>query len=294
MDGYTSGIITLLAINCIAALGVSLFTGFTGVFTLGHAGYMAIGAYTAAILTVQYEVNFIVAIIAGGILAMIFAYLIGLPTLKLVGDYYTIASLGLGEAIRLIIENWESFTRGSRGYPGIDNYTSMPVAVSFLLVMGIGMFFLVNSNYGRAFKACRDDYVAASLLGFNTTRFRVFSLAISGFYCGVSGALLGGFMSFIQPVMFDMAKSTELVSIVVFGGLGSMSGCLIGTTILTLVTELFRPISQYRMLVYGMVLVLVMVLRPEGIMGTSELTKDYIKNIFTRRKKITAADGGAR
>jgi branched-chain amino acid transport system permease protein len=294
MDGYTTGIITLLAINCIAALGVSLFTGFTGVFTLGHAGYMAIGAYTAAILTVQYEVHFIGAIIAGGIVAMIFAYLIGIPTLKLVGDYYTIASLGLGEAIRLVIENWQSVTRGARGYPGIDNYSSMPVAVGFLLVMGAGMFFLVNSNYGRAFKACRDDYVAASLLGFNTARYRVFSLAISGFYCGVSGALLGGFMSFIQPVMFDMAKSTELVSIVVFGGLGSMSGCLIGTTILTLVTELFRPISQYRMLVYGLVLVLVMVLRPEGIMGTNELTKDYIKGIFSRRKKITAADGGVR
>ena len=294
MDGYTTGIITLLAINCIAALGVSLFTGFTGVFTLGHAGYMAIGAYTAAILTVQYEVHFIGAIIAGGIVAMIFAYLIGIPTLKLVGDYYTIASLGLGESIRLVIENWESVTRGARGYPGIENYSSMSVAVGFLLVMGAGMFFLVNSNYGRAFKACRDDYVAASLLGFNTARFRVFSLAISGFYCGVSGALLGGFMSFIQPVMFDMAKSTELVSIVVFGGLGSMSGCLIGTTILTLVTELFRPISQYRMLVYGLVLVLVMVLRPEGIMGTNELTKDYIKGIFSRRKKITAADGGVR
>lgn len=292
MDGYTTGIITLLAINCIAALGVSLFTGFTGVFTLGHAGYMAIGAYTAAILTVQYEVNFIVAIIAGGIVAMIFAYLIGIPTLKLVGDYYTIASLGLGEAIRLVIENWESVTRGARGYPGIENYSTMPVALTFLVIMATGMFFLVNSSFGRAFKACRDDYVAASLLGFNTARFRVFSLAISGFYCGVSGALLGGFMSFIQPVMFDLAKSTELVSIVVFGGLGSMSGCLIGTTILTLVTELFRPISQYRMLVYGLVLVLVMVLRPEGIMGTRELTKDFIKGIFSRKKKIAAEDGG--
>ena len=292
MDGYTTGIITLLAINCIAALGVSLFTGFTGVFTLGHAGYMAIGAYTAAILTVQYEVNFIVAIIAGGIVAMIFAYLIGIPTLKLVGDYYTIASLGLGEAIRLVIENWESVTRGARGYPGIENYSTMPVALTFLVIMATGMFFLVNSSFGRAFKACRDDYVAASLLGFNTARFRGFSLAISGFYCGVSGALLGGFMSFIQPVMFDLAKSTELVSIVVFGGLGSMSGCLIGTTILTLVTELFRPISQYRMLVYGLVLVLVMVLRPEGIMGTRELTKDFIKGIFSRKKKIAAEDGG--
>ena len=255
---------------------------------------MAIGAYTAAILTVEYGVHYVVAIIAGGILAMILAYLIGIPTLKLVGDYYAIVSLGLGEAIRLIIENWNSVTRGARGYPGIDGYTTMPVAVCFFIVLAVAMFFLVNSTYGRAFKACRDDYVAASLLGFNTAHFRVLSLAISGCYCGVSGGLLAGYMSFIQPVMFDMAKSTELVSVVVFGGLGSMSGCLIGTTILTLVTELFRPISQYRMLIYGLVLVLVMVLRPEGIMGTSELTPGYIKRLFSRKKKADAAEEGAR
>ena len=284
--GYSSGIITLLAINCIASLGVSLFTGFTGIYTLGHAGYMVIGAYTAAILTVQFNLHFVLAILAGGLLAMVCAYLIGLPTLKLAGDYYTIASLGLGEAIRLIIENWESVTRGARGYPGIDNYTTLPVVLAFFLVMTFGMFYLVNSRYGRAFKACRDDYVAASLLGFNTARCRVLSLAVSGFYCGVAGALLAGFISFIQPVMFDMAKSTELVSVVVLGGLGSMSGCLIGTAVLTLVTELFRPISKYRMLIYGLVLVLVMILRPEGLMGTNELTPDYLKKHFGLGKKL--------
>lgn len=288
--GYSSGIITLLAINCIASLGVSLFTGFTGIYTLGHAGYMVIGAYTAAILTVQFNLHFVLAILAGGLLAMVCAYLIGLPTLKLAGDYYTIASLGLGEAIRLIIENWESVTRGARGYPGIDNYTTLPVVLAFFFVMTFGMFYLVNSRYGRAFKACRDDYVAASLLGFNTARCRVLSLAVSGFYCGVAGALLAGFISFIQPVMFDMAKSTELVSVVVLGGLGSMSGCLIGTAILTLVTELFRPISKYRMLIYGLVLVLVMILRPEGLMGTNELTPDYLKKHFGLVKK-TAKEG---
>jgi len=293
MEGYSLGVITLLAINCIAAMGVSLFTGFTGVFTLGHAGYMAIGAYTAAILTVEHGINFVPAIICGGILAMILAYLIGLPTLKLVGDYYTIASLGLGEAIRLVIENWQSLTRGARGYPGIAASTTLPVAAGFFIVLAVAMFFLVNSRYGRAFKACRDDYVAASLLGFNTARYRVMSLAISGFYCGVAGGLLGGYMSFIQPIMFDMAKSTELVSTVVFGGLGSMSGCLIGTTILTLVTELFRPISQYRMLIYGLVLVIIMVVRPEGIMGTNELTFSYIKGLFHRKKSTPAAEGGA-
>jgi branched-chain amino acid transport system permease protein len=282
MGSYASGIITLLAINCIAAMGVSLFTGFTGIFTLGHAGYMAIGAYTAAILTVKYEIYWLFGIIGGGLMGMAIAYLIGLPTLRLVGDYYTIASLGLGEAIRLVIENWNSMTRGARGFPGIENFATLPVVLGITILMAIAAFFIINSNFGRAFKACRDDDMAALLLGFHTSRYRVFSLAISGFYCGVSGALFGGFMGFIQPVMFDMAKSTELVSIVVFGGLGSMSGCLLGTAILTLVTEVFRPISQYRMLIYGLVLVMIMVLRPEGLLGTSELTPAYIKRLFDR------------
>ena len=284
-NAYTGGIVTLLAVNCIAAMGVSLFTGFTGIFTLGHAGYMAIGAYTAAIMIIRGGFHWLLGVICGGLLAMLLACLIGLPTLKLVGDYYTIASLGLGEAIRLVIENWHSVTRGARGYPGIPHYTTLPIALSFMLALGVMMFFLIKSNYGRAFKACRDDYVAASLLGFNTSRYRVLSLSVSGFYCGVSGALMGGFMSFIQPSMFDMAKSTELVSIVVFGGLGSMSGCLLGTGMLTLVTESFRPISQYRMLVYGLVLVLVMVLRPEGIMGKKEISFGFVSRLFGTRKK---------
>jgi branched-chain amino acid transport system permease protein len=271
MEGYGQGIIILLCINCIAAMGVSLLTGFTGIFSLGHAGYMAIGAYTVAILTVEHSIPWFAALIIAGLLAALLAFIIGVPTLKLMGDYYAIASIGLGEAIRLIIENWQSVTRGARGYPGIDAFTTMPVALGFAVVLGAFMFFLVNSNFGRAFKACRDDYLAASLLGFNTARYRVLSLSISGFYCGIAGGLLAGFMSFIQPVMFDINKSTELTAVVVFGGLGSMSGSILGTTVITLVTELFRPISQYRMLIYGLVLVLIMVLRPEGIMGQREL-----------------------
>ena len=296
MGGYGEGIVILLCINCIAALGISLLTGFTGIFSLGHAGYMALGAYTVAILTVEYGLPWFAALILAGIVAMVLAYLIGIPTLKLMGDYYAIASIGLGEAIRLIIENWQSVTRGARGYPGIDGFTTLPVAVGCLVVMSAAMFLLINGNFGRAFKACRDDYLAASLLGFHTANYRVFSLAISAFYCGVAGGLLAGFMSFIQPVMFDMNKSTELTAVVVFGGLGSMSGCLLGTVIITLVTELFRPISQYRMLIYGLVLVVIMVVRPEGLMGQYELNRKFFAHIFGGRKKqsteqTTAGEG---
>jgi branched-chain amino acid transport system permease protein len=153
------------------------------------------------------------------------------------------------------------------------------VAVGFLTAMGLLMFNLIYSKHGREFKAVRDDMIAASMMGFNTTQTRVFSLMISAFYCGVSGALLAGFTSFIQPAMFDMMKSTELTSVVVFGGLGSMSGTFLGTSIITLVTELFRPISQYRMLIYGLILVLVMVFRPEGMLGNREMWE-----FFYRRK----------
>ncbi|MDD2207238.1 MAG: branched-chain amino acid ABC transporter permease [Aminobacterium sp.] len=282
MSGYTEGIITLLCINAIAAMGVSLLTGFTGIFTLGHAAYMALGAYTSAILTVQYGIHWLPAVLLGGGVAVIVAYGIGVPTLRLMGDYFAIASIGLGEAIRLILENWQSLTRGARGYPGIEPYTTLPVALSFFVIMGLCMFNLINSHYGRSFKACRDDYMAASLLGFHTARLRVLSLVISAFYCGVAGALLAGFLSFIQPIMFDMLKSTELTAVVVFGGLGSMVGTLVGTLIITLVTELFRPISQYRMLIYGAVLVIIMVLRPEGIMGGLD-GRWLAKKVFRRK-----------
>ncbi|HOA76387.1 MAG: branched-chain amino acid transport system permease protein [Synergistaceae bacterium] len=291
--GYLSGIIILLCINAIAAMGVSLLTGFTGVFTLGHAAYMALGAYAAGILTVQHGVHWFLAVMAGGFLSMIVAYLIGIPTLKLMGDYYAIASIGLVESIRLILENWQSVTRGARGYPGIDGFTTLPMALAFFVVMAVAMVNLINSRYGRAFKACRDDYLAASLLGYDTAHYRVLSLAVSGFYCGIAGALLAGFMTFIQPVMFDMTKSTELTSVVVFGGLGSLSGTLLASVVITLVTELFRPISQYRMLIYGGVLVATMVLRPEGIMGSREIWGLFKKTSSLRSKTQRGGVDGA-
>jgi len=283
MSGYTEGIIILICINSIAAMGISLLTGFTGIFSLGHAGYMAIGAYTAAILSVRHDVPWIVAVVAGGMLAMLIAWLIGIPTLRLMGDYYAIASIGLGEAIRLVLENWQSFTRGARGFPGIDNFTTLPVAAGFFIGMLVLMWFLISGNYGRAFKACRDDYIAASLLGFKTAHYRVLSLAISGFYCGIAGALMAGFLTFLQPIMFDLNKSTELTAVVVFGGLGSLSGSIIGTAVIGIVTEVFRPISQNRMLIYGAIMVIIMVMRPEGIMGQHELGPKLLRSLFSKK-----------
>ena len=271
LPGYQEGIVVLLCINCIAAMGVSLLTGFTGIFTLGHAAYMALGAYTSAIMTLRYGIHWLPAIIAGGVVAVIIAWLIGMPTLRLTGDYYAIASIGLGEAIRLILENWQSFTRGARGMSGITPYSTRAVSVAFFTVLGIAMFNLISSRLGRELKASRDDRIAASLMGFHTPASRMKALLISAFYCGISGALLAGYMTFIQPSMFDMMKSTEMTAVVVFGGLGSMSGTILGSAIITAVMEYFRDISQYRMLIYGALLVVIMVLRPEGLLGNREV-----------------------
>ena len=279
MGGYQEGIVILMCINCIAAMGVSILTGFTGIFTLGHAAYMALGAYTTAILTVRYGVHWLPAIIAGGLMAVLIAWLIGLPTLKLTGDYYAIASIGLGEAIRLILENWQSFTRGARGFPGIDPYTTRNFAVLVFILLAIMTFNFLDSRLGRELRASRDDSIAASLMGFNTPATRMKALMLSAFFCGIAGSLLGGYMSFIQPSMFDMMKSTELTAVVVFGGLGSMSGTILGSAAITLIMEYFRDIAQYRMLIYGLLLVIIMVFRPEGLLGSRE-----IWDLFRRRK----------
>jgi branched-chain amino acid transport system permease protein len=271
LPNYYESVVILICINCIAAMGVSLLTGFTGIFTLGHAAYMALGAYTTAIMTMRYGFHWFPAIIGGGGVSVVVAWFIGTPTLRLTGDYFAIASIGLGESIRLILDNWQSFTRGPRGIPGIPPYTTRAVAVAFFVILGIAMFNLIESRLGRELKASRDDRIAASLMGFNTPTSRMKALLISAFYCGISGALLGGYMSYIQPRMFDMMKSTQLTAIVVFGGLGSMSGTLLGTAFILWVMEYFRDISQYRMLIYGLILVVVMVLRPEGLLGNREI-----------------------
>ena len=286
MGGYQEGIVILMCINCIAAMGVSILTGFTGIFTLGHAAYMALGAYTTAIMTVRCGIHWFPAVIAGGFMAVLIAWLIGLPTLKLTGDYYAIASIGLGEAIRLILENWESVTRGARGFPGIDDYTTRGMSVTFFIVLAIITFNILDSRLGRALRASRDDNTAASLMGFNTPHTRMTALVISAFYCGIAGSLLAGYMGFIQPSMFDMMKSTELTAIVVFGGLGSMSGTILGSASITLIMEYFRDISQYRMLIYGVILVVIMVFRPEGLLGSREVWQLF--SLKGRRKQNNA------
>lgn len=298
LSNYHQSVLTLTAINTVAVTGVAMLTGFTGLFSFGHAGYMCVGAYTSAILVVRGGVPFLVALPLAGVVACLVS-LIMYPTLRLKGDYFAIAALGFGEAIRLLVDNGGSFTGGSRGFTGIPTKTTLPIA-AIIAVLGVWfMRNIIHSRFGRSLIAIREDRLAAQSIGINIAKNQMASLAISAFYCGVAGGLFAFFMSFIQPRMFDMGKSNELAASVVFGGLGSLTGAVVAAGILTAIPELFRPLMKWRMVFYGLALILTMVLRPGGLLGTWELSLEGIRNAVnkiksfaTRYRRPPASAGG--
>ncbi len=282
---YISGILILTGINLLTVLGLSLLTGFTGLFSFGHAGFMAIGAYTAAMLTMK-GVPLIIAITCGGIMALLVSLLIGKLTLNLKGDYFCIATLGFGEAIRLLLDNIQFFG-GSRGLPGIQTYDSNQYLLLVVIINVIAitaMVFLIKSRHGRNMVAIREEELASQTIGINVFSYKMISLAISALYAGVSGGLLAHYLGYIQPLMFQLIRSTELTIIVIFGGLGSITGSVVGAVILTFLPELLRSFSQWRLVVYGLAVIAIMVLRPQGLMGGKELSFKWVKKLFSKNK----------
>ncbi len=279
---YILSIVTLACINMIAVLGLAIFTGFTGLFSLGHAAFVAVGAYTSAILTYYYDVSFFAALAAGAVAAGLVSLIIGIPTLraKLRSDYFAIAILGFGEALRVILENLE-ITNGARGLPGVEDFTNLPIV---LVCLGVGIVIARNflrSRWGAACIAIREDPVAAEMAGVRLFQTRLLSLVVSAVYCGLSGGLLAHFLSFIQPVMFTLVQSTQLLAAVIAGGMGSISGPLIASFVFIGLPEALRVAQMWRLVAYGLLLVLIMVYRPQGLMGYSEIG-DAIKKRFGR------------
>jgi branched-chain amino acid transport system permease protein len=281
---YYIGIVILICCNIIAVLGISLLTGFTGIFSFGHAAYMALGAYTAALLTVKLGVPFPLALIAAMGVAALIGYLIGIPTLKLVGDYFAIVMLGVGEATKLILENLISLTGGARGMMGIDTIVTLPIALFFAILATIFIRNIVRSRFGRNFMAIREDNLAAECCGVDTFWMKKISLTISAAMGGLAGGLFAHYIGYIQPIMFNMDKSTELAAAVVFGGLGSISGSVIATIILTGLPELLRPLYQWRLVMYGFLLVATIVLRPQGLMGGKEISLRFLDQLVVKLK----------
>ncbi|MDD2573374.1 MAG: branched-chain amino acid ABC transporter permease [Bacillota bacterium] len=292
---YVKGILILSGINLMAVLGLSLLTGFTGLFSFGHAGFMAIGAYVTAMGTMKLGLPFIPALLLGAAGAAVVSFFIGRLTLNLKGDYFCIATLGFGEAIRLILDNVQYFG-GARGWPGLPVVTNLTTVV---IVDVIGVVILANiirSRHGRNFKAIREEEMASQTIGINVFRYKMAALMISAAYAGVAGGMLAHLLGFIQPKMFQFIKSTELTITVIFGGLGSISGSVIGALVLTSLPELLRTFASWRLVVYGAAVVFIMISRPQGLMGGTEITFTNIKKLFSRffRASGEKAGGGGR
>lgn len=270
---YILSIVTLACINMIAVLGLSIFTGFTGLFSFGHAAFVGVGAYTSAVLTYYYPVPFPLALAAGAAAAGAVSLVIGVPTLraKLRSDYFAIAILGFGEALRVILENL-GITNGARGLPGIDDHTTLPVVLLCLAGGVVVARNFLRSRWGVACVAVREDPVAAELSGVRIFRTRLLSLVVSAVFCGLSGGLLAHFLSFIQPVMFTLTQSTQLLAAVIAGGMGSISGPLVASFVFIALPEALRVAQMWRLVAYGLLLVLIMVFRPQGLLGYSELS----------------------
>lgn len=280
---YISGILIMSGINLMTVLGLSLLTGFTGLFSFGHAGFMAIGAYVSATATMQWGVPFIPALLIGGIAAMLAALFIGRLTLNLKGDYFCIATLGFGEAIRLVLDNIQYFG-GARGLPGIPTYTTLTNVLVIDIIAVIVMVFIIKSRHGRNMVAIREEELASQVIGIDVFKYKMMSLVISALYAGIAGGLMAHYLGYAQPIMFKMTKSTELTIIVIFGGLGSISGSVVGAILLTFLPELLRSFSDWRLVIYGALVILIMITRPQGLMGGKEFS---IKGITRAVKKIT-------
>lgn len=288
-DYYQATIVTI-CINIILAVSLNLITGFTGQFSLGHAGFMAIGAYSCGLVTVAFPTigGFVAGLVLGGVLSAAVGLLIGLPTLRLRGDYLAIATLGMAEIIRILLLNFD-FTNGAAGLNGIPQFVNW--SWMFVLTVGTVVFItnFLHSNPGRNAVAIREDEIAAESIGVNSTRAKTLAFIVGAFFGGIGGALYAGYFYFIKPDLFGFLKSIDILVIVVLGGLGSISGSIIAAILLAVVSTLLQPFPELRMVIYALVLVALMVFRPQGLMGSRELSLKLLPGFGRRRDEKEVA-----
>lgn len=273
--------IATICINVILAVSLNLVTGFTGQFSLGHAGFMSIGAYVCAIVTMQMNstLGFLIGTIAGALAAAFVGILIGIPTLRLKGDYLAIATLGMAEIIRVIFLNLD-ITNGAAGLNGIPRFTNWLWLCFFTVATIVLINNFIKSSHGRACISIREDEIAAESMGINTTKYKVMAFAIGAFFAGIAGALYSSYFYFLKPDLFGFLKSIDILVIVVLGGMGSLTGSVLAAIVLAVLTTFLQSFTAVRMIVYAALLVLIMIFRPQGIMGTKE-----INDLFKFRKK---------
>ena len=278
IDLYYKNLIITICINVMLAVSLHLIIGITGQFSIGHAGFMAVGAYISAICTMKFELPFILAIIIGALVAAVAGLIVGIPTLRLKGDYLAIATLGFAEIIRIIFLNMD-YVNGAAGmqvrYQSTWTTAFVCVVITILIIANF-----TNSRHGRACIAIREDEIAADSMGINTTYYKVVAFAVGSFFAGVAGAIYAHNFYIILPTTFNFLKSFDILIYVVLGGLGSLSGATIAAIFLTIVSNYLQNFPETRMIIYSLVLILVMLYRPSGLMGTREFT-----DLFKSKKK---------
>lgn len=294
-------------VNCILAMSLNLVNGYTGQFSLGHAGFMALGAYFSAYASMHWHfitgpfaiINFFITTLGAGLVAAAAGYVVGLPSLRLKGDYLAIVTLGFGEIIRVSLLNMD-VVGGARGLSGIPSLPNIDlgflvieryiVSLMFFSFWAVLCFFviwrLMRSSHGRGFLSVREDEIAAEAMGVDTTKTKVRAFVLSSFFAGVAGAIFCHATNYISPSSFNFQKSVDAIIMVVLGGMGSMSGSICAAVFITLLPEILRSLKEYtggidfRMVIYSLSLILVMLLRPQGMFGQTEITdlwKKYVK-----------------
>ncbi len=296
LNSYYYDVLIGIGINIILAAGLNLVNGYTGQFSLGHAGFMAAGAYASSYLTLLYGYSlgtsvigttgvFILALIGGGLAAAIAGVLVGVPSLRLKGDYLAIVTLGFNEIIKGVIQNADPLG-AQRGLGGMVQHTTIFWTFAFAAITVYVVIHLVNSTYGRGFLAVRDDEIAAEAMGINTTKYKVLAFVLGAFFAGIAGGLYAHFKQFIHPEGFNFMKSVDVVVMVILGGMGSTLGVCVAAVLLTILPELLRyvaridalpewlrHIAENRMIIYSLLLIILMLTRPQGLFGAVNLKR---------------------
>ncbi len=306
---YVIRIILFCGINAILAVGLNLINGTTGQFSIGHAGFMAVGAYTTAFTVIQLENHFYLdeagsvgfagvsliftaALLAGALSAAIAGLLVGVPSLRLRGDYLAIVTLGFGEIIRLVFNN-ALFLGGATGYSGgrplgVPVYTNLFWVLTWATITIVLIGNLTYSSYGRALRAIREDEIAAEAMGIPSTRYKVMAFVISAASAGIAGGLFAHLQSTIRPDDFKFDRSIDMIVMIIVGGLGSVTGAVLGAVIVGITLELTRDLQQYRLVAYALMLILLMIYRPQGILGRREYPPlKLLSRLFGRTREAT-------
>lgn len=290
-NDYIFRIIISVIIDIPLALSQNLITGFAGMLTLGQAAFYGLGAYTSALLVMRLGVPWPIALLVAGLVACVFGILLSFPCLRVGSDYLTLMTIGFGQIFYIVALNWMELTRGPMGLPGVPSPEIGPIIFNtpssiYFLYLCISAFCylfmhrLTNSHVGRALIAIRDNETAAAAMGINVPYYKVMTFAFASFWAGISGSMLAHFLAFVGPMTFTLNESLLHMQMAILGGLGSLPGSILGAAILISLPQLFKPVYEYQILLNGLMMVILLTWRPQGIMGKSAVAATVRKKVF--------------